>query len=328
MGKLPDRRIRPLESRSVTITSTGDRALVGPPRSKSRSSPGRLLEPYLYLAPAIILIAGVLLIPLIIGILYAFQSIQLLRPMNTGWVGLDNFQTLYNDQKFWIALRNTVWWTLASVALQFGLGLGLALLLDSKFRAKRIVQSLVFLPWAVPAFLVALTWAWLLNPVVGPISHWLFDLGLLEEPYNILGDPDLALWGPIAANVWLGIPFFAITMLAALQSIPTELHEAAAIDGATPWQHFTRITLPFLMPMIIITVMLRTIWISTFADLIFVMTGGGPANSTQILSTYIFTTAFRKLDFGYASAIAVVLLVILLLYALILLQVRKAVLRT
>ncbi|MCP4381458.1 MAG: sugar ABC transporter permease [Hyphomicrobiales bacterium] len=311
----------------MTTPSQGILVAPGSARAQRNASFRRLIEPYLYLLPAVLLIGLVLLVPLIIGIAYSFQSIQLLRPFNDGWVGLENFQTLWDDAKFWIALRNTVWWTLGSVVLQFGLGLGLALLLNDKFRGKGFVQSLVFLPWAVPAFLVALTWAWLLNPVIGPISHWLFAAGLLSEPYNILGDPQLALWGPIVANVWLGIPFFAITMLAALQSIPGELYEAADIDGATAWQSFTKITLPFLAPMIVITVMLRTIWIATFADLIFVMTGGGPANSTQILSTYIFTTAFRKLDFGYASAIAVALLLILLLYALVLLRVRKALLR-
>ncbi|WP_428645183.1 carbohydrate ABC transporter permease [Roseibium sp.] len=282
-----------------------------------------MVEPYLYLSPAIVLIALVMLVPLVIGISYAFQSVNLLRPFNSGWIGFDNFAALWNDRKFWLALTNTFWWTLGSIFFQFFLGLGLALLLNTQFHGKRLVQALVFLPWAVPTFLSALTWAWLFNPTIGPLPHWLAALGILSEPYNILGDPNLAMWGPVVANVWFGIPFFAITLLAALQSIPSELYEAAEIDGATAWQTFTKITLPFLAPMIAITVMLRTIWIANFADLIFVMTGGGPANSTQILSTYIFTTAFRKLDFGYASAIAVALLGLLLIYAAILLVLRR-----
>ena len=282
-----------------------------------------LLEPYLYLSPAIIFIGLVILVPLAIGISYSFQSIALLKPFATGWVGLDNYKALLSDPKFMLALKNTLRWTIYSVVFQFLLGLGLAMLLNTKFHGKKIVQALVFLPWAVPAMLSALTWAWLFNPVIGPIPHWLAALGILSEPYNILGDKDQALWGPIVANIWFGIPFFAITMLAALQSIPSDMYEAAEIDGATPWQRFTKITLPFLAPMIAITVMLRTIWIANFADLIFVMTGGGPANSTQILSSYIFTTAFRKLDFGYASAIAVMLLVLMMLYAMILLRMRQ-----
>jgi multiple sugar transport system permease protein len=265
----------------------------------------------------------VMIAPLVIGISYSFQSIALLKPLDTGWIGLENYANLLDDRKFWKSLTNTLWWTFGSVSIQFALGLGLALLLNTQFHGKRLIQALVFLPWAVPTFLIALIWAWLFNPIIGPIPHWLAALGILSEPYNILSNPDIAMWGPIAANVWYGVPFFAITLLAALQSIPGELYEAADIDGATPWQSFTKITLPFLAPMIAITVMLRTIWIATFADLIFVMTGGGPANSTQILSSYIFTTAFRKLDFGYASAIAVALLLLLLTYAIILLVIRR-----
>lgn len=282
-----------------------------------------LVEPFFYLSPAIILIGAVIMVPLVIGISYSFQSIELLKPFDTGWIGFENYGQLWGDPKFWIALENTLFWTFWSISFQFMLGLGLALLLNTQFFGKKLFQALVFLPWAVPTFLSALTWAWLFNPVIGPLPHWMASLGILSEPYNILGDPDLAMWGPITANIWFGVPFFAITLLAALQSIPGELFEAAEVDGASAWQTFTKITLPFLAPMIAITVMLRTIWIANFADLIFVMTGGGPANSTQILSTYIFTTAFRKLDFGYASTIAVALLGILLIYAVVLLWLRK-----
>ena len=282
-----------------------------------------MVEPFFYLSPAIILSGAVIMVPLIIGISYSFQSIELLKPFASGWIGFENYVDLWSDRKFWIAVENTAFWTFWSITFQFLLGLGLAMLLNTQFFGKKLFQALVFLPWAVPTFLSALTWAWLFNPVIGPLPHWLAALGILSEPYNILGDPKLAMWGPITANIWFGVPFFAITLLAALQSIPGELYEAAEVDGATPWQTFTKITLPFLAPMIAITVMLRTIWIANFADLIYVMTGGGPANSTQILSTYIFTTAFSKLDFGYASTIAVALLVILLIYAVILLWLRK-----
>lgn len=284
-------------------------------------------EPWVYLSPAILLIGVVMFVPLMIGVSYAFQSVTLLRPTQTGWIGLEHFQDLWGDRKFWRALTNTFWWTLWSLVFQFMLGLGLALLLNTQFVGKRLFQALVFLPWAVPAFLSALTWAWLFNPVIGPLPHWLSSLGILSEPYNILGDPDLALWGPITANIWFGVPFFAITLLAALQSIPAELYEAAEIDGASAWQKFTKITLPFLAPMIAITVMLRTIWIANFADIIYVMTKGGPASSTEIISSYIFTTAFRKLDFGYASAIAVVLLMILMVYAGIVFWLRRKFIR-
>jgi multiple sugar transport system permease protein len=280
-------------------------------------------EPYLYAFPSVFLIAAILLVPLVIGMSYAFRDVQILNPFSGGYVGLAHFRTLAQDQNFWDALRNTFVWTVTSVVLQFVFGLILALLLDRPFPGRPLIQALVFLPWAVPSFLSGLNWAWLFNPVVGPLPHWLYALGILSAPDNILSDPDHALWGPIIANVWWGIPFFAITLLAALQSIPRDIYEAAEIDGAGPLQRFRSITLPFLAPTIAITVLLRTVWIANFADLIVVMTKGGPADSTQIVASYIFTQAFQRLDFGYASAIAAVLLVLLLAYAFVLVTLRQ-----
>jgi multiple sugar transport system permease protein len=283
-------------------------------------------EPYLYSAPSLILIIAVMLVPLAIGVSYAFRDIQLLNPFSGGFIGLEHFRALSQDAAFYGALRNTLWWTGASVVLQFVFGLILALLLDKPFWGRGIVQALVFLPWAVPSFLAGLNWAWLFNPVIGPIPHWLYALGLMNEPGNILSDPHYAMWGPIIANVWWGIPFFAITLLAALQAIPRDLYEAASIDGATWFQRFRSITLPFLAPTIAITVLLRTVWVSNFADLIVVMTGGGPADRTQIVASYIFTQAFKRLDFGYASAIALVLLGLLLAYSMLIILLRQTLL--
>ncbi|SEQ53029.1 carbohydrate ABC transporter membrane protein 1, CUT1 family [Faunimonas pinastri] len=305
-------------------TTSWNRDAVRRSATPMRRRLARVAEPYLYIAPTVILIVLIMLVPLVIGLSYAFRDIQLLDPFSGGFIGLDHFRTLWTDESFWQAMKNTVLWTFASVALQFLFGLILAQLLNRPFPGRPVIQALVFLPWAVPSFLSGLDWAWMFNPVVGPLPHWLAAVGILSSPENILSDPDLAMWGPICANVWWGIPFFAITLLAALQSIPSDMYEAAAIDGAGPWQRFTRITLPFLAPTIAITVLLRTVWVANFADLIVVMTNGGPADRTQIISSYIFTQAFRQLDFGYASAIAVVLLVLLLLYSFAILVLRQA----
>ncbi len=280
-------------------------------------------EPWLYAAPVLVIITAVMLVPLTLGISYAFRDVQILNPFSGGFVGLDHFRELGQDKAFFGALRNTFWWTGLAVLFQLVFGLILALLLDVPFRGRGIAQALVFLPWAVPTFLAGLNWAWLFNPVIGPLPHWLYAMGVLSAPDNILANPDLALWGPIIAAVWWGIPFFAITLLAALQSIPADLYEAAAIDGASPLQRFRSITLPFLAPVIAITVLLRTVWVANFTDLIIVMTGGGPADRTQTVASYIFTQAFRKLDFGYASAVSLVLLTLLLAYALLILILRQ-----
>ena len=283
----------------------------------------RLGEPFFYVGPAVLVICVVMLVPLALGISYSVRDIQLLNPFSGGYVGAAHFEALAGDRVFYAALLNTLWWTFGSVILQFALGLCLALLLNRPFPGKGFVQALVFLPWAVPSFLIGLNWAWMFNPVVGPIPHWLAGLGLMAEPLNILAFPGTAMWGPIIANVWFGIPFFAITMLAALQSIPEDIFEAAGIDGATRWQQFVTLTLPLLAPVMAITIMLRTIWVANFADLIVVMTNGGPADTTQTIATYIFTQAFRRLDFGYASAVAVALLVLLLAYSACILWLRQ-----
>lgn len=284
-------------------------------------------EPYLYTAPVLLLIVAIMLVPLGVGLSYAFRDLQLLDPFAGAFIGLDHFRELAGDDIFRDALRNTVVWTCASVSLQFVLGLGLALLLNREFPGRRLAQALVLLPWAVPTFLVGLDWEWLFNPVVGPLPHWLFALHITHDANNLLSDPNLALIGPIVAAVWWGIPFFAITCLAALQSIPRDLYEAAAIDGAGVFEQFRSITLPLLAPTIAISILLRTIWVANFADLIIVMTNGGPADSTQTVASYIFTAAFRRLDFGYASAIATALLLLLFIYAIGILLLRRAFLR-
>jgi multiple sugar transport system permease protein len=244
----------------------------------SRRALAATLEPWLYLSPALVILIAVLLVPLIISIAYSFRRFGAFR---SEYVGLGQYRRMLTDPVLGQALFNTVWWTAGSLVFQFLLGLGLAMLLNRPFHFRRVVQAVVFLPWAVPSFLAGLTWAWLFNPVIGPLPYWLYALGVQGAPTNPLADPAAAMWGPIAANVWFGIPFFAITLLAALKAIPAELYEAAAVDGASPWQRFRMLTLPFLAPTIAITVMLRTIWIATFADLIFVMTGGGPAGGTS-----------------------------------------------
>jgi multiple sugar transport system permease protein len=282
------------------------------------------LEPWLYLSPALLIITSVLIVPLIIGISYSFRKFSAFR---SEYVGLGQYRTMLTDDVLHGAIINTLWWTGGSLFFQFFLGLGLALLLNRPFHGRKLVQGLVFLPWAVPTFLTGLTWTWLFNPVIGPLPHIFYAIGLQAEPVTILANPETAMWGPIIANIWFGIPFFAITLLAARKSIPSELYEAASIDGASAWQQFTKVTLPFLAPTIAITVMLRTVWIATFADLIYVMTAGGPAGSTNTIATYIYVSAFKALDKGYASAVAVLLLALLIVYALIVIQMRRALMK-
>ena len=280
-------------------------------------------EPWLYLMPTLLFISLLVLVPLITGISYAFYDFDLISGTKE-FVGLDQFiRILSEDALFTKSLLNTLLWTSASLFFQFTLGLLLALILNSGFKGVKFVQPLLFIPWAVPSFLIGLMWVWMFNPVTGPLPYALEAVGILSEPENILSNPDLAMWGPITANVWYGIPFFTIMLLAALRSIPLDIYEAAEMDGVSGFQAFRYITLPLIAPTIIITLLIRAIWISNFAEIIIVMTNGGPANSTQIVSTYIYDTAYQKMDFGYASVISIALLSMLMVYGLILGRIRQ-----
>lgn len=280
-------------------------------------------EPWLYLAPTLLFICLLVLVPLITGITYAFYDFDLISGTKE-FVGFDQFaRILSEDALFTKSLLNTLFWTSASLFFQFTLGLLLALILNSGFRGIKFVQPLLFVPWAVPSFLIGLMWVWMFNPVTGPLPYVLEAVGILSEPENILSNPDLAMWGPITANVWYGIPFFTIMLLAALRSIPLDIYEAAEMDGVSGFQAFRYITIPLIAPTIIITLLIRAIWISNFAEIIIVMTNGGPANSTQIVATYIYDTAYQKMDFGYASVISIALLSMLMVYGLILGRIRQ-----
>ena len=280
-------------------------------------------EPWLYLAPTLLFIFLLVLVPLITGVSYAFYDFDLISGTKQ-FVGLDQFiRILSEDALFTKSLINTLFWTSASLFFQFTLGFLLALILNSGFHGKKLVQPILFIPWAVPSFLIGLMWVLMFNPVTGPLPYIFEAIGILNEPENILSDPDMAMWGPIVANVWFGIPFFTIMLLAALRSIPNDIYEAASIDGVSGFQAFRHITVPLIATTIIITLLIRAIWIANFAEIIIVMTNGGPANSTQIVATYIYDTAYQKMDFGYASVISIALLSMLMVYGLILGRIRQ-----
>lgn len=302
-----------------------------PPRSRradSRSSLRmRQFVPWLLLAPALLLVCGVLMMPIGVGVSYSFQSMTSDNLFGeASFAGLENFRTLINDPNLARVIKNTLHWTGYSLFFQCLLGFGLALLLRHSGKGGRRMQALLFLPWAIPSVLTGLVWKMLFSPYTSILPHWFAALGITDKPTDILADQSLAMIGPIVGNIWFGIPFFAITLLAALQAIPNDLYEASALDGATPLQSFWRITMPLVMPTLMIAVLLRSVWIVNFGDLVWIMTLGGPAGATQILPTYIFSTAFTTLNEGYASALAVAQLVLLLVYATVVLRLRQRVL--
>lgn len=280
-------------------------------------------EPYLFLAPTNILLLAFLGYPLVNSVLLAFKNYKLTTPGDIHFNGLDNYHNIFFDPNMGLIIKNSIIWVTSSVTLQFFLGLILALALYKPFRGRNIYQAIVFLPWAFSSFIVGLTFKWMFNGEYGPVNDLLLKTGLVSSKIGFLSTPGLALISVIIAMVWVGIPFFAIMLLAALQSIPADVYEAADIDGASSFVKFRRITLPYIRSTIIMTLLLRTIWVFGAVDLIYVMTYGGPANSSNTLASYMFMKAYSTLDFGQAAAIGVFFMVILIVYSILFIKVTR-----
>jgi multiple sugar transport system permease protein len=225
--------------------------------------------------------------------------------------GLDNYGRMVGDGRFWQSLWNTSIFTLASVFLELILGMAVALVLNQSFRGRGIVRTISLLPWALPTALMGLAWAWIFNDQYGIVNDILLRLGILQTGVSWLGDPTLAMMAVILADVWKTTPFIALLLLAGLQSISSDLYEAHAIDGASAWQSFWKITIPLLLPQIVIALLFRFAQAFGIFDLVQVMTGGGPAGATEMVSIYIYGTVMRYLDFGYGAALVVVTFLLL-----------------
>ena len=282
----------------------------------------KMMEPYAFIMPVVILLLFVFAVPLVNSFIMAFQNYRM-GSADIYFNGFDNFKKLFSDRDLLLILKNTLIYVVFSVVGQFLLGLILALALWKKFRGRGIYQSIVFLPWAFSAFVVGLMFRWSFNGEYGVVNDLLLKLGLITENIPWLGTPGYSLAVVIIAMVWMGIPFFAIMILAALQSIPADVYEAADMDGAGIIKKFFAITVPYIKPTIIMTLLLRTIWILNSFDLIVVITNGGPANYSMTLPAYMYTRAFSGYDFGFASAIGVMLMTALMLYTVIFLKVTK-----
>jgi multiple sugar transport system permease protein len=254
---------------------------------------------YRYVAPALGLLGGVALFPLLYVIYLSFYRRLLIFDISK-FVGLENYRFLLQDERFWNALQNTAYFTGVSVSAQLLLGLGIALLLNRSFRGKDWVRALILVPWVIPTVVSARMWEWIYNPEFGILNF------LLGAKINWLGTPGLALHAAIFADVWKTTPFVVILLLAGLQIIPRELYQAARVDGAGAWAAFRRITLPLLMPVLLVTLIFRMLDAWRVFDVIYVLTGGGPANTTETLSLYAYKMLFQTLQFGYGSALSVV----------------------
>ncbi|MBW8088997.1 sugar ABC transporter permease [Streptomyces hygroscopicus subsp. hygroscopicus] len=299
-------------------------AVAKPPRVTRRRTggPARRL-PYLLIAPAGLLMLGFIAYPMLSVLYYSLRNDNVTKPWRNGWTGFDNFtRILTDDPQFWDTLVFSGKWVVTEVLLQLLLGLALALLVNQTFLGRGLARALVFSPWAVSGVLTTTIWMLLYNPSTG-ISRYLADAGIGSYGTSVLSDTGTVFWAAVVAELWRGVPFFAILVLADLQSIPKDLYEAASVDGAGRARRFFHITLPHLRDAIVLSTLLRGVWEFNNVDLLYTLTGGGPAGQTTTLPLYVANTGINGHDFGYASALTTVAFVILLFCSILYLRLSK-----
>lgn len=267
--------------------------------------------PYALLSPALIAAGLLVFVPIVYTVSLSFMNYVIWEPDETAFIGLRNYGAAWGDEIFRISLGNTILWIIGVIALQLALGFVTALILNVEFPLRGIVRALILIPWITPSVITALMWRWMYDGNTGVINDLLVRLGLIERFIPWLAQDSTALPAVMAALMWQGFPFFAVMILAGLQAIPRELYEVADVDGATTPRKFVGITLPMITPVLLTTILLRTIWVANSLDVIFIMTGGGPGYSSRTLPLYSYIKAYRGLDFGYAAAVAVYLTILL-----------------
>ncbi len=259
--------------------------------------------------PSLVPVLVLSVFPLLQGIWYAFTDASLRRNAETAFVGLDNFARLAGDSMFWSSFQIGLVWATSVTVMQLLLSLGLALLLNSELRFRSLTRLLALIPWAMPPVVIAIMWTMIYTPNGGPLNAFLGAIGLPSNT-NWLGNFDTALPAVIVVGIWLGMPQTTVTLLAGLQQIPVELHEAAAVDGASARQRFWAVTMPSLRPIVASITSLNFIWNFNSFGLVYVMTEGGPGGRTMLPMLFTYIEAFKNRNLGYAAAMGVVLVII------------------
>src|SRR5438094_4894985 len=292
-----------------------------PPRRQRLLVDERWLA-FVLLAPTIVLLGMFIAYPFIRGILLSVTSSRVGMPGD--FVGLANFYKIFNDGIFRTSVYNTFVYTGVTTVFKLSMGLWLAMLLNRHFKGNAFTRAFILLPFIIPTVLSTFAWKWMFDPTFSVINWCLFHLGAITGRINWLGDPDLAMISVIVVNIWRGVPFYAIALLAGLQTISPELHEAAAIDGARAWNRFRYVTWPLLLPVTMVVVLFSVI--QTFADfqLVYVLTGGGPANHTHLFATYAYQIGVGTGLLSEGAAVSLAIFPVLLLVVIIqLLYIRR-----
>jgi multiple sugar transport system permease protein len=258
-------------------------------------------------APALIILVLVLLYPAFVAFQSSFFRIETITRRET-FVGLENYYKLLNEPDFWPAFQRSIVWTVAAISTQMIAGIAVALVLHKEVKGRNFVRGLVLFPYLVPAIVAVLTWRWIFSDTVG-VANWLLVdvLGIIDQPVPWF-NPGWATVAIVIMSLWKYLPYWALFILARLQTMPVELHEAAQIDGATAWQRFRYITLPWIMPVLIVLLVLRSIWAFNEFDMVFLPAGGGPLSETTTIPVLIRRIAWEYNDIGYAAAVAMAML--------------------
>lgn len=267
--------------------------------------------PYLLLVPALLFTVFVLVYPLVQNLINSVCDVSMIKGAN-GWVGLHNYEHIFNDTLFWLSFRNTAIYAFVGTLLALLVGLGFALLLNMKLgRISSIASFLYMIPWVISPVVAGFAWKWILNDRFGIVNYWLASAGIVKLGTSWLGDPGTALFCVMLARIWQFYPFAMVMFLAGLQTIPQEQYEAAAVDGATMVRRFFYITLPNLKSVSSVLLVLGVIWSFNDFNMVFVMTRGGPMNSSMVLPVLVRELSFVHFDLGRGSALSIVIFVLL-----------------
>ena len=280
---------------------------------------------FLFIAPTVISVALFLIYPILKAVVMSFQYWNLSKPKPDGhyFNELKNYQAIFKDKYFSSSAVKTLIFIGVTVPVRYLIGLGAAVLMNKTFKGRGLVRAMVILPWAMPQVVASLIWILMYDGQYGIINHILMGIRLLDEPISFLANKGYAFGATMLVTIWKGYPFIAIMLLAGLQSIPTEMGEACRVDGGNAWQEFIHITLPSLRPVSVVVMLLLIIWTIRDFAIVYVLTGGGPAKGTEILTIYIYRTAFTNFQFGQACAAGTFMLIVALLFTVFYMKATK-----
>jgi multiple sugar transport system permease protein len=297
---------------AATVRAVGTRSSGGLSSQRRQQLAG-----WLFLTPAIAYLLFAFALPIVYNVMLSFErtSPATIANFTAPWAGLDNYRFVLNDPTSRDAIVHTLVFTFGSLVGQFIIGFGFALLFSQQFPGRTFARSLIIVPWLLPLIVTGVMFRFLFQAEGGAVNQVLMYLHLIDSPTQWLNDPSVALWTILVANIWLGIPFFTLLLYSALQDVPVEVKEAAVIDGAGPWQRLRYVIVPIILPVIEVTLLLGFVFTVKVFDLVIGLTGGGPANSTQLITTWSYNLSFQVFSFGEGAALNNLLLVLALIAA-------------